>query len=46
VLLETGANIPCDCLVLEAYDLKISQMVDDVEEEIIKRPVENDHALE
>jgi P-type Ca2+ transporter type 2C len=24
VLLDTGANIPCDCLVLEAYDLKVS----------------------
>jgi len=26
VLLETGANIPCDCLVLEAYDLKVTEM--------------------
>lgn len=25
VLLETGANIPCDCLVLEAYDLIVDQ---------------------
>lgn len=43
VLLETGANIPCDCLVLEAYDLKIAQMDDGIENEMIKRPVESEN---
>jgi Ca2+-transporting ATPase len=39
VLLETGANIPCDCLVLEAYDLKVSEMEGEDERDLIKSPV-------
>ena len=43
VLLETGANIPCDCLVLEAYDLEVSEKIDGNEENVIKRPVDGDN---
>jgi len=40
VLLETGANIPCDCLVLEAHDLKVTQTNEaGVEGSQNKRPV-------
>ena len=40
VLLETGANIPCDCLVLEAYDLVVSAMEEDnIERDFPKSPV-------
>lgn len=44
VLLETGANVPCDCLVLEAYDLKVAQVVDGIETDVVKNPVfEGEH---
>jgi P-type Ca2+ transporter type 2C len=38
VLFDTGANIPCDCLVLEAYDLKVR----DGEDVMPKHPMIND----
>jgi Ca2+-transporting ATPase len=44
VLFQTGANIPCDCLVLEAYDLKVTETVDGNEREPMpKSPMTDDN---
>ena len=45
ILLESGSNVPADCIVLDAYDCRVTEMQENGEEKIVKKTETGDSLL-